>query len=916
MPIFASNFTTNSLSGSFVTADGHANISLISVPYALEGNKSFVIKIRKGSTSGDVIATTSPITLTDNSSFVSLTANTATVNEGDLVSFSLVTANAINNSNIYFSVFPVTSNVTIDDFVGNVGVFSIINNVGTFALRANTDLSVVNETGENFRVQIRTNAVNGNVVYTSSNIAIADTSNAYNIIGLVAGSASPIVSGSNVTFTFTATNVPTGTLFYYSTTGNVTSFSSNTGSFALNSTSNTLVIANPQVPFAASRAYNVIVRSSSASGPIVATSDTINVLDAALVTMSASGGVQSNISGYRIHTFTTSGSITFSKSGAVEYLIVGGGGGGYPKGGGGGGGGLLLSGSNDATPFTATGGTPYSIVIGAGGSTSTQGTPSTGFGLTAYGGGRGTLYGGVPGPEANGGSGGGGSSKGKGVYPGSPYISSPRQGYDGGTLAGGGAGGAGSPVYAFDSGNGPGLSLSFTGSPYTYSAGGTGGNEGSYYTGPGATDYYNTGGYGAGGTGAYSNPGGGFSGPGFVAVKYSTDAAAFVNITTPTTFVYEGSNVVFTLSTTNVANNTLLYYYTVGNILSSHFVTGNTGSFRTTQNSTNITLPTNSTIPSNEEKFFQLRIAGDTGTSQDPLITSNVFTVKDSELQPKATSIQYLVVAGGAGGGGQNGGGGGGAGGYLANSAYPITPATPYTITVGAGGNGAPSAAPPYSDAPLGGVGSNSLIGAGVVAFGGGGGGSFYGRPLYFAGPGGSGGGSLFANGPSNPVNAGLAIGSPAWNVAGSQGYPGGRSSSPNGGSPISSGGGGGGAGGTGADGGTGGIGLQTSISGSATYYAGGGGGSGQGPSYPGGLGGGGGGGGGSPTSNGTTNTGGGGAGCNSTGAQGGNGGAGIVVIRYPDTFATATTTGSPNVIYANANIIYRFWQSGTITFP
>ena len=48
---------------------------------------------------------------------------------------------------------------------------------------------------------------------------------------------------------------------------------------------------------------------------------------------------------------------------------------------------------------------------------------------------------------------------------------------------------------------------------------------------------------------------------------------------------------------------------------------------------------------------------------------------------------------------------------------------------------------------------------------------------------------------------------------------------------------------------------------------------------------------------------------------SGGQGGSGIVFVRYPDTFATATTTGSPNVIYANANIIYRFWQSGTITF-
>jgi hypothetical protein len=72
------------------------------------------------------------------------------------------------------------------------------------------------------------------------------------------------------------------------------------------------------------------------------------------------------------------------------------------------------------------------------------------------------------------------------------------------------------------------------------------------------------------------------------------------------------------------------------------------------------------------------------------------------------------------------------------------------------------------------------------------------------------------------------------------------------------------------------------------------------------------------PAKNGGVNTGGGGAGMGGDypSYSAGEGGAGIVVIRYPDTFATATTTGSPNVIYANANIIYRFWQSGSITFP
>ena len=99
-------------------------------------------------------------------------------------------------------------------------------------------------------------------------------------------------------------------------------------------------------------------------------------------------------------------------------------------------------------------------------------------------------------------------------------------------------------------------------------------------------------------------------------------------------------------------------------------------------------------------------------------------------------------------------------------------------------------------------------------------------------------------------------------------------------------------------------------------YYAGGGAGAGaNAPTRIGGLGGGG------TTgpqagSGGTVNTGGGGGGSQSADGSGSSGGSGIVVIRYPDTFATATTTGSPNVIYANANIIYRFWQSGSITFP
>ena len=46
------------------------------------------------------------------------------------------------------------------------------------------------------------------------------------------------------------------------------------------------------------------------------------------------------------------------------------------------------------------------------------------------------------------------------------------------------------------------------------------------------------------------------------------------------------------------------------------------------------------------------------------------------------------------------------------------------------------------------------------------------------------------------------------------------------------------------------------------------------------------------------------------------SGGSGVVIIRYPDLYLEATSnTGSPNVTVTGGYRIYRFWQSGSITF-
>ena len=284
--------------------------------------------------------------------------------------------------------------------------------------------------------------------------------------------------------------------------------------------------------------------------------------------------------------------------------------------------------------------------------------------------------------------------------------------------------------------------------------------------------------------------------------------------------------------------------------------------------------------------------------------------------------VNYLVVAGGGGGGAF--GGGGGAGGFLSGS-YGLSMGESIVITVGSGGGGSGS----YGSGGTNGTnGTNSSISSSsgtVTAIGGGGGGT---RGWYYEGyngypgnDGGSGGGGS----PADSVRRGLG-------GAGTtgQGFSGGA-----GGTPQSwAAGGGGGAGGPGGDGygglyssvgGDGGIGLPSSITGSTVYYAGGGGGCvyisyyGAHPGA-GGIGGGGAGAGGNSGSqsavvSGTANTGGGGGGGPAPGV-GASGGSGIVILSYPDSFADpAAVTGNPQVNIVDGKKIYKFINSGTITF-
>jgi len=269
--------------------------------------------------------------------------------------------------------------------------------------------------------------------------------------------------------------------------------------------------------------------------------------------------------------------------------------------------------------------------------------------------------------------------------------------------------------------------------------------------------------------------------------------------------------------------------------------------------------------------------------------TFNVTTLGDD------ASVHYLVVGGGGSGSAYEGAGGG-AGGFVTNygsvSGRNSSPnggmnlsQTSYSITVGNGAAGLTwDPASWNDDTSTGNIGGSSSFN-GITAIGGGGGG---GQGSVRNGASG-GGASEYVSSGGGTSGQGFAGGT--WVTGGNDGHncPGG-------------GGGAGQVGGNGTypSGGNGGNGIQTNIAGTNTYYAGGGGGS-RGPYVTGGAAGTGGLGGGTAgiltddtnapgairSGHGANNSGGGSGGAkvarliNGGGGLSGNGGSGVVIIRY-----------------------------------
>lgn len=309
----------------------------------------------------------------------------------------------------------------------------------------------------------------------------------------------------------------------------------------------------------------------------------------------------------------------------------------------------------------------------------------------------------------------------------------------------------------------------------------------------------------------------------------------------------------------------------------------------------------------------------------------NVLTITLSGVYPSANSVgtnlvisnltvtappltvSYLVVAGG---GGSNTGGGG-AGGYLTNyggTALTLASSTNYLVTVGAGGAGAThvnkTSVTSGSDSIFSIIGSTGGGRSGLTD------GGLQDGVAGGSGGGGAGDGNGSTGGSGNTPSTTPSQGNNGGGAPNSAPYPGGG------------GGGAGGIGGAGSGqyGGAGGLGLANSITGTSTFYAGGGGGgaaysNSQGyPGQTGGIGGSGIGGNGGSNANGgdgTANTGSGGGGLGGytiANRTGGNGGSGVVILRYPSIYTISGLSGTTTTVGTDKVTIFTA-GTGNISF-
>jgi hypothetical protein len=285
----ASDFDDAIDSGTVEIVDNVGNITrTLTNDFTSEGTEDIIIEIRKDSVDGELLAISTIVTVADTSTnelppSYAVVPSTLTMNEGETVTFTISTANVDDGTTLYWTNTGTTNGATDFAYPGsNNGTVVINEGTGVISITLVDDATT--EGGENIAIKIRTSSISGPVVATAATVTVLDTSKGTVPEYTVTPNLSSVNEGNSVTFNVTTLNVPDGATLYWTNSGNTSSSDfedlSNNGSVVIinNSGSVTRTLKSDLLT-EGTETIILDLRTSSTSGPIVATSTTVNVSD-------------------------------------------------------------------------------------------------------------------------------------------------------------------------------------------------------------------------------------------------------------------------------------------------------------------------------------------------------------------------------------------------------------------------------------------------------------------------------------------------------------------------------------------------------------------------------------------------------------------------------------------------------------
>ena len=211
---------------------------------------------------------------------ISITPSSPTsINEGSNFIFSVVTEGYANGSLLYYTIVSNSGSISTSDFTDSTleGSFTINNNTGS--VTKTLVLDEISEAGDSFVVQIRQSSTSGPILITSAVVTINNPTFS------VTPSSSIFNEGASLTFNVTTNNIANTTL-YYSLSGisnlDITS-GSLSGSFSLiNNSGQIIITAVDDFTTENNETIYCYIRLNSTSGPIVASSTAVTLIDTSI----------------------------------------------------------------------------------------------------------------------------------------------------------------------------------------------------------------------------------------------------------------------------------------------------------------------------------------------------------------------------------------------------------------------------------------------------------------------------------------------------------------------------------------------------------------------------------------------------------------------------------------------------------